>query len=215
MDEQALREQMVACGQRLLSRGLCVGSAGNISARCGEALLITPSGADYDALTVGDMVKLSLSGDLLAGQWRPSSEWPMHCAIMAARADAAAIVHTHSPHATALACCGREIPAFHYMVAVAGGDTIRCAPYATFGSPELARHALKALAQRRACLLANHGVIALGASLSKAFALAEEVENLAAQYALVLQLGGGNILDEQAMAEVLAAFADYGPGRRD
>ncbi|MFN2168403.1 MAG: class II aldolase/adducin family protein [Anaerolineae bacterium] len=215
MDEQALREQMRACGQRLLSHGLCVGSAGNISVRCEEALLITPSGADYNSLTAGDMVKLSLAGEQLSGELRPSSEWPMHCAIMAERPDAAAIVHTHSPHATALACCGRDIPAFHYMVAVAGGASIRCAPYATFGSPELAGYALDALDHRQACLLANHGVIALGGTLEKAFALAVEVENLAAQYTLVLQLGGGNILDDAAMAEVMAAFAHYGPGRRE
>jgi L-fuculose-phosphate aldolase len=211
MDEPALRQQMVAYSRKLLSSGLCVGSAGNISVRCGDALLITPSGANYDTLTAGDMVKLSLAGEPLAGHWRPSSEWQMHCSILAARRDIQAVVHTHSPQATALACCHLEIPAFHYMVAAAGGTSIRCAPYATFGSAALAGHALAALEDRLACLLANHGTVALGVSLPKAFALAEEVENLAAQYAQVRLLGGGHILEESAMADVLERFSDYGP----
>jgi L-fuculose-phosphate aldolase len=134
----------------------------------------------------------------------------MHAAIYAAHPDAAAIVHCHSRHATALACCGRGIPAFHYMVAVAGGEDVRCAPYALFGSEELARHAVSALEGRRACLLGNHGQIATGRSLESALSLAIEVEELAAQYLLALSAGGPRHLDDEQMREVMERFAGYG-----
>jgi L-fuculose-phosphate aldolase len=153
---------------------------------------------------------MDLDGRVLAGSLRPSSEWRMHAGIYRARPDAQAIVHCHSRHATALACCGRDIPAFHYMVAVAGGESIRCAPYAPFGTQELADVALVALGGRKACLLANHGQLTLGTTLAAAMALAQEVEELAAQYAAALAIGEVRVLDELQMREVIARFADYG-----
>ena len=150
----------------------------------------------------------------VAGQWfgrrKPSSEWRFHRDIYLARPDAGAIVHTHSRYATALACTEQGIPAFHYMVAVAGGADIRCAPYATFGSQLLSDHAVKALEERRACLLANHGVIALGADAETALSLASEVENLAAQYCAALSVGVPSLLDQSEMDRVLEKFRTYG-----
>jgi L-fuculose-phosphate aldolase len=149
-----------------------------------------------------------------AGQWfgrrKPSSEWRFHRDILLARPDAGAIVHTHSRYATALACTGQGIPAFHYMVAVAGGSDIRCAPYATFGTQSLSDHAIKALEGRRACLLANHGVITLGADAETALSLASEVENLAAQYCTALSAGALSLLAQSEMASVLEKFKTYG-----
>src|SRR5205807_2815823 len=143
----------------------------------------------------------------------PSSEWRFHRDILSARPEASAIVHTHAMFATTLACLGREIPAFHYMVAVAGGDSIRCAPYATFGTEELSRHAVRALEGRKACLLANHGMIAIGDTLKAALALAVEVESLAAMYWRALQVGAPNLLDADEMARVLEKFRTYGQQR--
>lgn len=156
---------------------------------------------------------MRLDGTVLDGGLEPSSEWRMHAAIYAAHPEADAIVHCHSRHATALACCGRGIPAFHYMVAVAGGDSIRCAPYALFGSEELAQHAVAALDGRRACLLGNHGQIATGATLEAALSLAIEVEELAAQYLLALMAGEPRCLNEREMRAVTERFAGYGQPR--
>jgi len=174
--------------------------------------VITPTGMDYDALGPDDVVAVEHAGKQ-RGKRKPSSEWPMHLAIYAARMDAQAIVHTHSQAATALACLGRGIPGFHYLVAKAGGVDIRCAPYATFGSPELAAHAVAALVERKACLLSNHGAIALGATLADALALAKEVEGLADQYLRALAVGTPRILDDSEMARVVARFAGYGQPR--
>lgn len=196
--------------REIAARGLSAGTSGNASLRTSRGFLITPTGVAPEALRADSAVELDLSGRVLAGHLLPSSEWPMHAAIYAARPDAAAIVHCHSRHATALACCALPIPAFHYMVAVAGGDSIRCAPYAVFGSPVLAAAAVAALAGRQACLLANHGQIALGSTPERALALAVEVEELAAQYLLARQAGTPRILDDDEMAEVLARFGSYG-----
>jgi L-fuculose-phosphate aldolase len=144
------------------------------------------------------------------GTRKPSSEWRIHRDVFAARPEVNAVLHAHASYATALACLGRTIPAFHYMVAVAGGSDIRCAPYATFGTQELSDGALAALEDRTACLLANHGMIALGESLEAALALAVEVETLAQQYCCALQIGTPNRLSEDEMAVVLAKFKDYG-----
>ena len=144
------------------------------------------------------------------GRREPSSEWRFHRDIYATRSEAQAIVHAHSPFATTLACLGRDIPAFHYMVAVAGGDDIRCAPYATFGTQDLSDHAMSALQGRRACLLAQHGMIALGSTLSTALALAVEVEALAEMYWRALQVGEPHVLSADEMRTVLAKFATYG-----
>ncbi len=177
-DEAALRKALIACARRMNAIGLNHGRAGNVSLRSGEGLLITPSGMAYDDLKPVDIVWMDFDGKT-RGARLPSSEWRFHCNILKARPQVNAIVHTHSVHATALACLKKGIPPFHYMVAAAGGADIRCAPYATFGTAALSRNVLKALEGRNACLMAHHGVIALGESLDKALNLALEVEKLA------------------------------------
>jgi L-fuculose-phosphate aldolase len=202
--------RLVDCMRSLASSGLSRGNSGNASVRSPAGMLITPSGVPPGAMSAQQTVAMTLDGQVMEGGAAPSSEWRMHAAIYRERPDTAAIVHCHSRHATALACCLREIPAFHYMVAAAGGDSIRCAPYAVFGSAELAAHAVAALRDRLACLLANHGQIALGSSLENALALAGEVEELAAQYGAALAIGGPRLLDGAAMTEVLLRFRNYG-----
>jgi L-fuculose-phosphate aldolase len=211
MSEAALREAIVRVAQAMDRAGFAPSKSGNVSARHGDGLIITPSGLPYAATTPDDLVALDLDGRVLAGARKPSSEWPFHTAIYRARPDARAIVHTHSPRATALACARRGLPAFHYMIALCGGPDVRCADYATFGTPELAENAVRGLEGRKAVLLANHGVIALGASLEGAYAVAAEVENLAGQYLDLLAAGVEPvILDEAEMARVAERFAGYG-----
>lgn len=190
--------------------GLNRGTSGNLSARLPGGFLITPTGIPYDALTAADVVRLDARGVAAPGQLKPSSEWRFHCDIYAARPQVGAIVHTHSRYASALACQRRELPAFHYMVAAAGGDSVRCADYATFGTAQLSANALAALEGRHACLLANHGVIATGAHLAGALALAEEIESLATQYCAALATGTPVLLDAAEMARVVAQFEGYG-----
>jgi L-fuculose-phosphate aldolase len=209
----ALRRQIVATCRQMNALGINQGTSGNVSAQVRGGLLITPSGVPYDALAPAGIVALAPDGSV-RGAGKPSSEWRFHVDILAARPDVGAIVHTHSNHATALACLRREIPAFHYMVAAAGGDTIRCARYATFGTQALSDHALAALDGRRACLLANHGVIATGRDLAAALALAVEVETLAHQYLLALQVGTPTILGKAEMRRVIEKFKAYGPAKR-
>lgn len=209
--ETQLREEIVAVAQAIDLAGFCPSKSGNVSARFGDGLLITPSGLPYARTTPADLIHLSLDGTVLSGSRKPSSEWPFHVAIYQARPDAQAIVHTHSPRATALSSTRRGIPAFHYMIALCGGADVRCADYATFGTPELAENAVKALDGRKAVLLANHGAIALGGSLAGAHQIVAEVENLAGQYLDILAAGlEPVILDEAEMARVSAKFAGYG-----
>ncbi|CAN7586265.1 class II aldolase/adducin family protein [Bosea sp. LjRoot9] len=211
MNEAGLRSQIVAVAQAIDKAGFCPSKSGNVSARFGDGLLITPSGLPYAQTAPEDLIHLSLEGMVLSGARKPSSEWPFHVEIYKARPDAQAIVHTHSPRATALSCTRRGIPAFHYMIALCGGADVRCAPYATFGTPELAANAVRALEGRKAVLLANHGVIALGGSLAGAHQIVAEVENLAGQYLEILAAGlEPAILDEAEMARVSAKFAGYG-----
>lgn len=205
-----LREAMVAACRDLTRLGLTHGTSGNASVRRDElSFFISPTGIAYEALEPADVPLVDFDGRWF-GRRRPSSEWRFHRDILKARSDAGAIVHTHSRHATALACTGRGIPAFHYMVAVAGGADIRCASYHTFGSQELSDAAVAAIDGRNACLLANHGVIALGADLSAALTLAGEVENLAAQYCAALAVGDVQILDDTEMCRVVEKFRTYG-----
>jgi L-fuculose-phosphate aldolase len=209
-DERALREAIIATALAMNAAGINRGKAGNVSARLvRDGFLVTPTGLPYAQLGPDDIVAMTLAGDV-HGTRVPSSEWRFHRDIYVDRPDARAIVHTHAPFATSLACLHRGIPAFHYMVAVAGGPDIRCAPYATFGTQELSDHAVAALAGRDACLLANHGMIALGESLDAALALAVEVETLAEMYWRVLQLGEPRLLPAEEMEVVLAKFATYG-----
>jgi L-fuculose-phosphate aldolase len=208
--DEELRQALIEACRELVRRQLASGTSGNVSLRRDERrFLVSPTGTPYDALEAQDIPLLDFEGRWF-GRRRPSSEWRFHRDIFESRRDVGAIVHTHSPRATALACTGRGIPAFHYMVALAGGSDIRCAPYFTFGTQELSDAALAALEGRRACLLANHGVIAVGTNLAAALALAVEVENLAAQYCAALSLGEVRILDDSEMLRVVEKFRTYG-----
>jgi L-fuculose-phosphate aldolase len=206
---RALRQAVIDAAREMNALGINQGTSGNVSARLGDGLLVTPSGVDYDALTPAMIVHMTMDG-AWTGELQPSSEWRIHRDLLRARPEFGAVVHAHSPYATTLACLGRAIPAFHYMVAVAGGDSIRCAPYATFGTQALSDHALAALEGRKACLLANHGLIACGADLKQALKIALEVEVLAAQYWRARQLGEPVILDGAEMQRVLQKFQSYG-----
>ena len=212
-EERALREAVVATALAMNAAGINRGKSGNVSARwrdgAFDGFLVTPTGIPYDRTTPEQIVAMTLAG-AARGSVLPSSEWRFHRDIYAARADAQAIVHAHAPFATTLACMHRGIPPFHYMIAVAGGKDIRCAPYATFGTQELSDHAVAALAGRHACLLANHGMIALGASLDAALALAVEVETLAEMYWRALQIGEPVPLSDAEMDVVLEKFRTYG-----
>lgn len=203
------RAQLLAAAQTMFAVRLSPGTSGNLSIRDADGFWITPSGVPYDRLDAKMMVFMDLEGEW-SGTLKPSSEWRFHLDVYKARADAGGICHTHSLHATALACRGEGIPAFHYMVAAAGGADIRCAPYRTFGTQDLSDVALTALKDRRACLLSNHGVIALGPTVEKALGLAQEVEVLAQQYILSRQIGGPAILSAREMETVLEKFRTYG-----
>jgi L-fuculose-phosphate aldolase len=205
----SLKQDVIAACLQMNDSGLNQGTSGNISVRTETGFVITASGIPYDRMQEHHIVEMELGG-VYSGDFLPSSEWRMHLDIFAARPEAQAVVHTHSPHATALACLANDIPAFHYMVAAAGGNSLRCASYGTFGTQELSDNMLIALEDRSACLLANHGMISIGASLRAAFALAVEVENLSRQYALACQIGTPVILDDAEMTNVLERFKSYG-----
>jgi len=209
MKYPALRREIIAACQDMNRRGINQGTSGNISARVAEGLLITPSGLPYDEMKPADIVLMKKDGGHV-GRLKPSSEWRFHTSIMATRPEVGAVVHTHSMFATTLACLGLEIPAVHYMIAAAGGSNIRCVPYITYGTQELADAALKALEGRNACLLANHGMIVVGPTLKKAMWLAIEVETLAAQYWRALQVGKPNILTDAQIKTVMEKFQTYG-----
>lgn len=211
---QPEREKLLAVSNRLLEFGLNKGTSGNASVRVQHGLLITPTGLEVSAMTPEDMVWMDGQGHA-QGARQPSSEWRFHRDILQARPEINAVIHTHSVFATTLACLHREIPPFHYMIAVTGSDRIRCASYALFGSQELSDHALSALQDSRACLLANHGMIALGEDLDRALAVAVEVENLCEMYWRALQLGEPALLSEREMAAVFERFKGYGKWAQD
>jgi L-fuculose-phosphate aldolase len=212
-EELELRKDIIEACRSMNALGINQGTSGNISARHGDAMLITPTGVPYDMLKPGDIAAMTLTGDY--GDWtgplQPSSEWRFHLDIMRSRPEVGSVVHTHSTYATTLAICGKEIPAIHYMVAASGGPTIRVAPYATYGTPELSAQALEALEGRTCCLLRNHGVIATGANVKKALWLAVEVETLARQYYLSLPIGGAQVLSDTEIGHVVEKFKSYGP----
>jgi L-fuculose-phosphate aldolase len=199
--------------RRLDALGLNRGSTGNLSLRAGPGMWITPTGMSADEIGPDDFVWLGWDG-ARRGRWKPSSEWHFHRAIYTARADLGAIVHTHSVHATALACLGRALPAFHYMVAVAGGSSVPCVPYELFGTEALSRAVAAALVDRNACLLAQHGMAAAGATLAQAMKVAIEVESLCETYLKALAVGPPAILDEAQMAAVIEKFRHYGQPAR-
>jgi L-fuculose-phosphate aldolase len=208
MNEQQLRAALLQTSRRMVEQGLNRGTAGNASVRCGDNLLITPSALLVSEMSEQDMVLLAADGKVLQGG-KPSSEWRFHCDIIKARSDVGAVLHMHSPYATTIACLRRNVPAVHYMVALAGGSDIRCTQYSVFGEQELSDHALEALQGRRACLLGNHGMIALGRDLDEALAVAGEVEFLCEIYWRTLQVGAPHILTSQQMHDVQEKFVEY------
>ena len=205
-----MQNELLKTAQKLAELGLNKGTAGNCSVRHEDGFLVTPSGMEVDNMTSRDMVFVDFNGVAEKGK-NPSSEWRFHRDILASQSEVNAVVHTHSMFATTLACLHQDILPFHYMIAVVGGDTIRCAPYALFGSQALSDNALSALQDRKACLLANHGMIALGRDLEDALAVTVEVENLCEQYWRILQLDPNPpLLNEAEMREVFQQFKGYG-----
>ena len=209
------REELIATARRMNASGLNQGTSGNLSVRVEGGFLLTPTGMDYERLEPEDLVLMRMDGTH-EGRRAPSSEWRIHRDVLASRPEVGAVLHAHAMFSTSLACLRRPIPAFHYMVTRAGGVDIRCAEYATFGTEALSRHTLAALEGRRACLMANHGMVALGGTLAAAHALAVEVETLAAMYWRALQVGEPVLLDTAEMERVLEKFKTYGqpPGPR-
>lgn len=216
-DESTLRNQLAATLRRFDALGLNRGSTGNLSHRLAHdgqgGMLITPTGMGADELRPQDLVWLGDDGTL-RGDWQPSSEWHFHRAIYARRPALNAVVHMHSTHATALACLRRELPSFHYMVAVAGGDSVRCTPYHLFGTEALSLAVADAMHDRDACLMANHGLVAAGATLAQAVKVALEIESLCEVYLKALAVGEPALLDAAQMAEVIERFRTYGKAAR-
>jgi L-fuculose-phosphate aldolase len=204
------RQAVVAAVQKLAASGLNVGTAGNVSVRVDGGLLVTPSGVPAEELVEADVVALDVHGVPEPGQPVPTSEWRLHVAVMKARPDIAAVVHTHSPEATAAACTGRPLPAVHYVVARTGGSSIPIAPYATYGSEELAANVVGALGDGMACLMANHGLLTVGSTLEAAVALAADVEWLAGVWRRASMLGGAVVLPDDEIARVADHFRSYG-----
>ena len=205
------RAQLVEAARALHLGGMNTGTAGNLSVREGTGMLITPSGLDYRKMQPDDIVFVDANSHA-KGRRTPSSEWRFHLAIYRHFDDAGSVVHMHSTHATALACMGRDIPAFHYEVALAGGADIRCADYATYGTDALALNMVEALEGRRACLLANHGLVCHASSLDAALMLAHKIEHLSEMYLKCLAAGEPVLLDDAEMARVVEKFRDYGRG---
>ncbi len=213
-----LKEEVIKFTQKLNSTNLSPLRSGNVSVRTSsdgiEGFLITPSGKKYETLKTEDIVFLELNKEydflkIFNSGLNPSSEWRFHQDIYLKKKEAKAIVHAHSPHATAVSTHGKAIPAFHYMVALAGGDDIKCAEYETFGTKELSKNILNALEKRKACLMSNHGQVAFGLNLKQAFELAEEVENICHQYIIALKLGQPKILSFAEMQKILEKIKNY------
>lgn len=212
MDEAALRNEIVQAARSMDALGINQGTSGNVSVRLGGNMLITPSATPYDQMRPGDLAVMPLDGERGAwtGPLKPSTEWRFHLDILRGRPDAGAVVHTHATCCTTLAILRRPIPAVHYMIAAFGGADVRCAPYATYGTAELAGHTLAALEGRNACLLANHGMVVVGATLARAMWLAVELEALARQYCLSLQIGQPHVLSDAEVADAAGSFSTYG-----
>jgi L-fuculose-phosphate aldolase len=209
MNEQQLRAELVRMTKRLDDLGLSHGTSGNLSVRYGEGFLITPSGFGAEGLGVDDIVFVHLSGQA-TGRWQPSSEWLFHRDIYTQRIEFNAIIHTHAMASTTLACLGYDIPPFHYMLALLGGNNLRCADYATFGTQALSDNALIAMEERKACLLANHGMIAAGVNLAEAYRNTMEVENLSELYLRTIQVGNPVLLTIEEFQDAQRKFTTYG-----
>ena len=203
------RDDLIATARAMQPAGLNKGTSGNVSLRHGEGFYITPTGMPYDRLVADDIPLMALDGSHV-GARKPSSEWRFHRDLYAARPEVGAVLHAHSPFAVSLACLRRDIPPFHYMIARFGGDTVRCADYALFGSQALSDAALLAMRDRKACLLANHGLLVAGRDLEQALALAGELEELCEQYWRTCQLGTPVLLSPAEMAAVGEKFSSYG-----
>ncbi|WP_029909980.1 class II aldolase/adducin family protein [Pelobacter seleniigenes] len=210
--ERELRSQIISKALWMNNSGLNQGTSGNISARYEDRMLITPSGIPYETLEPESISSMPIDGEYgtWEGLFKPSSEWRFHLDIMRARPEVNAVVHTHSIYATTLAMARRDVPAAHYMVAIFGGDSVRCSEYATYGTKELSDYALQALAGRNACLLANHGMLVTGPSLEKAMWLAQELETLCRQYYQALLIGGPVILSDENIADTMKTISSYG-----
>lgn len=208
MSKQGLHQQLLDVSQRMVELGLNRGSSGNASVRDGDGMLITPSALSVAEMTLASMVRMDLDGKVVEGG-KPSSEWRFHRDILAARPEIGAVVHAHSMFATTIACMRRDVPAVHYMIALTGSDHIPCTPYSVFGEQELSDNALLALQGRKACLLGNHGMIALGTDLADALAVAVEVEFVCEIYWRTLQAGEPHILSANQMREVKEKFVEY------
>ncbi len=215
MGSQKTRQDIITIACDFNTSGLSAGKSGNLSVRREDGFLITPTGISYDQLIPDNIVHCDQNGRVISGDFIPSSEWPFHAAIYEAREEVNAVVHVHSPYATALACTRKPIPAFHYMIAVAGGNTIPCADYATFGSSDLSKNIVTALAGHTACLMANHGMVAVGDSLVSAYNLTHEVEALAKRYCISLQCGGPVFIDDIEMETIVEKFKIYGKQNKD
>ena len=221
MKNLKIREEVIEYSIKLNTTNLSPLRSGNISVRGfeddKEGFFITPSGKKYETLKPEDIVFLSLDEDKDFLAWfnsgkNPSSEWRFHQDIYKNKWEAKAIVHAHSPHASAVSTHGKSIPPFHYMIALAGGEDIRCSEYATFGTHELSMNIIKALKDRKACLMSNHGQVAFGENLSKAFELAQEVENICQQYIIALKMGEPKILSHAEMKKILEKVKNYKSG---
>ena len=212
-----VRENLLNITNKLLKAGLNHGATGNSSCRDGGDFLITPTGVDSSKLTPDMMVRMNLSDKLSQpeSKYKPSSEWQFHQAILEKYPDINAVIHTHSVFASTLSSLGQDIPAFHYMVAVAGGDSVRCAPYAMFGTKELSDNILDAIQDRKACLLSNHGLVAIGEDLNEAFNIAEEVEHLSRLFVEAKKIGEPKLLSNKQMSEVLNRFNSYSRWTKD
>ena len=206
---RALRQQLIDTALAMNTSGLNQGTSGNLSVRCEDGFLITPSGMDYAGLSTNDIVRMDMDGQP-GGSRKPSSEWRFHAAIYQHHPEAQAVLHAHPVNCSALACLNKGIPAFHYMVAVAGGRDIHCADYATFGTPELSEFVIEALRGRKACLMAHHGLTCFESNLPRALALAIEVEHLATVYSRILAIGEVKIIPDSEMDKVLKTFSSYG-----
>lgn len=210
MNYQQERNAIIVTAQAMQACGLSHGRSGNLSQRVADGFLITPTGMASEELQTDQIVFMDLQGNCPAGQLKPSSEWYFHRDMYLKRAEIAAIIHTHSTYATVLACHRKDIPPFHYMIAEIGGDSVRCAEYATFGTQQLSDNVVSAMQDRKACLMANHGMLAVGVNLQETLELAKQLEELAKQYVLASQLGEPVILSQQEMAIIVEKFKHYG-----
>ena len=212
-----LKSLLADTALKLHKMGLNHGATGNCSCRDGDTFLITPSGVDTKNLSEDKMVRMDFKGNIVESNsnLKPSSEWRFHQDIMSQRNEVGAIVHTHSVYASVVSLFNKELPSFHYMIAVAGGDSVRCAPYAMFGSQELSDNIINALVDRKACLIANHGLVTIGKNLTEALNIAEEIEHLCHQYIEAKKIGEPNLLDKKQMLEVIERFETYSQWTKD